>query len=106
MKYLLYTLIIFFLSEISENQLFAQSSYRDSLLHQLQVVESDSAKIDRLISVSLSFTQTNPDSAAYYALQAISISEQTDNFRLKTTTANHLGRVYIRTGSCTGFGYF
>ena len=99
MKFLLYTLVILFLSEMSANQLIGQTSHRDSLLTEFKNAENDSIKVDLLISISLSFTQTDPDSAAYYALQAKNISDETENIWLKITTTNHLGRVYIRTGS-------
>lgn len=98
MKNLLYCFVLLLLLLSNTNSAFAQATYSDSLITELDSVSDDSSRIELLIQISLSFTQTDPDTAAHFALKANKIAEGIDDLSLKVKVTNHLGGIYIRKG--------
>ncbi|MFV1885359.1 MAG: tetratricopeptide repeat protein [Balneola sp.] len=98
MKYLLYCFLLQMLVSNIADSAFAQSSYSDSLITELNLVSDDSSRIELLIKISLSFTQTDPDTATHFALEANKIAEGIEDLSLKVKVSNHLGGIYIRKG--------
>lgn len=98
MKYLLYIFTIVFFWVFTSTTVLGQSKYNDSLRAEFASAIHDSTKVNLLLELSLSFTQTDPDSAAHYALYAKKIGDLSEDLELKATVTNHLGRVYIRKG--------
>tara|TARA_R110000868_G_scaffold235273_3_gene489033 strand:+ start:2258 stop:3928 length:1671 start_codon:yes stop_codon:yes gene_type:complete len=92
--------IAFFLSILSGQffEILAQTGKTSSLLNSLELTEEDTSLIDLYISISLSYQQTNPDSAEYYALKAIDLAKTNPSLIHKVEANLHLGRVYIRQG--------
>ncbi|GAB5407746.1 MAG: hypothetical protein BalsKO_01110 [Balneolaceae bacterium] len=73
-------------------------SENTSLLGSLESAQDDTTRIKLLIDISSTFTQTNPDSAEYYALKAFELSGNNSSVIHKVNAGLHLGRVYIRIG--------
>lgn len=96
---ILYIAFFFCLAFSFLSNVLAQSESTESLIQSLEFAKGDTSHINTLISISLRYTQTNLDSAEYYALKAKDLSLSNPSIIHKVRTFIHLGRVYIRKGS-------
>lgn len=106
-KHVLYISITMLTAVCISSSSFAQSSSTDSLKNLVNSLPSDTSKISALIKLSLSYVQTYPDSALYFAKEAESLSTDFPNSLLRAKVFVHLGRVSIRKSDFEkGLNYF
>ncbi len=68
----------------------AQQSHIDSLVHEASITQNDTLKLVLFSKLSEAYTETNPDSAYYYAEKILQISR---NLKLRLNEAYALGQI-------------
>ena len=75
---------------VAANLLFAQQSYVDSLIKEVNITRNDTSKLIYLRTITRHYAEINPDSAYRYAEQALQLSRQ---LRLKIDEGGALGEM-------------
>ena len=81
---------------------FAQDVKKnDSLLKVLAAAKNDTEKINALSGISYNYLNSNPDSSAWYAQQALTLAKKTNDEKAIIGCMNGIGNALSVTGNVT-----